>query len=503
MSYYITTPIFYVNAAPHLGHAYTEIAADVLARHHRARGEETFFLTGVDEHGEPVTLAAAAAGVTPQELVDRNAERFRALTGSLEISNDFFIRTTDPQHKRLVQEFLQRVHDSGHVYKGFYEGWYCPRCADFKTETEIGPGNSCLIHLIELTREREETWFFRLSAFQERLERLYAERPDFVLPEHAYNETRSFVAQGLIDVSLSRASLSWGVTVPWEPTHVFYVWFDALLNYVTALGYARPGESLERLWPPNLQVLGKDISKFHTIYWPALLMAGGLEPPRQLFVHGFLLGPDEAKMSKSRGNVLDPFAIIERQGADALRHYLFREVSFGQDGAVSEEGFQARYDAELANEYGNLASRTLNMIERYCGGVVPAVATQAPLREEFAGLFARVDELLARAELSAALEEIWRHVRRLNRYVEEKAPWTLAKDDCRAGELREVLASLAEGLRVVTVALMPYMPSKTLELLGALGAREQTTRAYAAEGWGGRVSALAPLFPKGAPPEAA
>ena len=244
-------------------------------------------------------------------------------------------------------------------------------------------------------------------------------------------------------------------------------------------------------------MIGKDISKFHAVYWPALLMAGGLEPPRQLFVHGFLLGPDDAKMSKSRGNVLDPFAIIESHGADALRHYLFREVTFGQDGAVSQEGFQARYDAELANEYGNLASRTLNMLERYSDGIVPAVETEAPLRAEFAGLFERLDDLLSRAELSAALEEIWRHVRRLNRYVEENAPWALAKDAARAAELAVVLASLAEGLRVVTVALLPYMPSKTEQLLGALDCRERTTRGFAAEGWGARVSALAPLFPKG------
>ena len=503
MSFYVTTPIYYVNAAPHLGHAYTSIAADVVARHHRALGEETFFLTGTDEHGEPVTFAAADAGVSPQELVDRNAERFRELTGLLELSNDFFIRTTDEGHKRGVQEFLQRVYDNGHVYPGLYEGWYCPRCADFKTESEIGPGNTCPIHLIPLEREREDTWFFRLSAFQEPLERLYAERPDFVRPRHAFNEVRSFVARGLVDVSLTRAAVSWGVTVPWEPTHVFYVWFDALLNYVTALEYARPGESLARLWPAELQLIGKDISKFHAIYWPALLMAGDFEPPRQLFVHGFLLGPDDAKMSKSRGNVLDPLAIIAAYGADALRHYLFREVTFGQDGAVSQEGFQARYDAELANEYGNLASRTLNMLARYCDGLVPAVATDPQLHADLGGLFATVDELLARVELSVALDEIWQRVRRLNRYVEERAPWALARDPARADELASVLASLAEGLRVVTVALAPYMPSKTAALLDALGAPRPLAREFAASGWGGATHPLAPLFPKSVERDAA
>jgi methionyl-tRNA synthetase len=499
MTFYVTTPIYYVNAAPHLGHAYTTIAADVLARHARAAGEETFFLTGVDEHGEPVVLAAERDGVTPQELVDLNAERFRELTRLLELSNDFFIRTTDAGHMTRVQEILQRVHDAGHVYRGTYEGWYCPRCADFKSEGEVGPGNTCLIHHIPLTRESEENWFFRLSTFQEPLERLFAERPDFVLPRHAYNEAHSFLSQGLQDVSLSRAKLSWGVPVPWEPGHVFYVWFDALLNYVTALGYARPGESLERFWPANFQLIGKDILKFHTIYWPALLMAAELEPPRHVFVHGFLLSPLDGsleKMSKSSGNVLDPFAIIDEFGPDALRHYLFREVTFGADGPVSLEGFRSRYDTELANEYGNLASRTLNMLARYSDGRVPAVALDGELAGDFAGLAASVDELLGRAELSAALEEIWQRVRRLNRYVEEHAPWQLAKDPARAPELHQVLASLAEGLRLTTVLLHPYLPGKTVELLDALGRPELDAREFAAEGWGGPVGALAPLFPK-------
>jgi methionyl-tRNA synthetase len=500
MSFYVTTPIYYVNAAPHLGHAYTSIACDVLARHARAAGEDTFFLTGTDEHGEPVVLAAERDGISPRELVDANSERFRALSDLLELSNDFFIRTTDAGHITRVQAILQRVHDAGHVYRGTYEGWYCPRCADFKSESEIGPENTCPIHHIPLRWESEENWFFRLSTFQEPLERLFDERPDFVLPRHAYNEARSFLAQGLQDVSLSRAKLSWGVPVPWEPDHVFYVWFDALLNYVTALGYAREGEDLTaRFWPASFHVIGKDILKFHTIYWPALLMAAELAVPRHVFVHGFLLSPHDGeleKMSKSRGNVLDPFAIIEEFGPDALRHYLFREVTFGADGPVSLEGFRSRYDTELANEYGNLASRTLNMLERYCEGRVAAVALDSELAGDFAGLGARVDELLARAELSAALEEIWQRVRRLNRYVEEHAPWQLAKQPERAAELERALASLAEGLRLVTVLLHPFLPGKSVELLDALGRPELGAREFAGEGWGGPVSALAPLFPK-------
>jgi methionyl-tRNA synthetase len=491
MPYYVTTAISYVNAVPHLGHAYEAIMADILARNQRARGGDVFFLTGTDEHGEPVADAAAAEGVTPKELADRNAERFRALAVPLELSNDFFIRTTDPGHVTRVQEILQRVYDAGHVYLGTYEGWYCPRCADFKTDTEIGPANTCLIHGIPLDREREENWFFRLSTFQEPLEALFDGQRDFVLPRHAYNEARSFLAGGLTDVSLTRKTLTW------DSEHVFYVWFDALLNYYTALGYARAGEDLtSRFWPATFHVIGKDILKFHAIYWPALLMAAGIEVPRHVFVHGFLLAPDGEKMSKSLGNVLDPFAVIEEFGADVLRHYLFREVTAGQDGPVSLDGLRTRYETELANEYGNLASRTLNMLERYCERRVPAVALDASLREELLGFPGRVDALFDRAELSAALDEIWQQVRRLNRYVEEHAPWQLAREAERGDELACVLASLAEGLRVVTVQLNPYMPAKTATLLDALGQPDLRQRDYAAEGWGGLVSALAPLFPK-------
>ena len=502
MAFYVTTPIYYVNASPHLGHAYTTLAADVLARHHRRCGEEVFFLTGTDEHGEPVADAAEKEGVTPQELADRNAERFKALGPTLGVSEDFFIRTSDREHEAKVQEILQRVHDAGHVYKGTYDGWYCPRCADFKTDTEIGPDNTCLIHEIPLRWEHEDNWFFRLSAFQEPLERLFAERPDFVMPRIRFNEAKAFLDRGLQDVSLTRARLRWGVGVPWDPEQVFYVWWDALLNYVTALSYAREGEDLtERFWPATYQLIGKDILKFHTIYWPALLMAAGLEVPRHVFVHGFLL-MGEKKMSKSLGNVLDPFEAIERYGRDALRYYCFREVSFGQDGSVSAAGFEARYETELANEYGNLASRALAMIGRYRGGRVPAAELDPALVPDFEGVAEEVGGLLARAELTQALDAAWQRVRRLNRYVEEREPWKAAKDPAREGELDTTLYSLWEGLRLVTVLLTPYLPESAATLFAALGEGEAEQAAaweharLGLRGGGAEVSALTPLFPK-------
>lgn len=497
MSYYVTTPIYYVNAEPHLGHAYTTIAADVLARHMRQRGEDVFFLTGTDEHGEPVAQAAERLGTTPRELADRNSERFRDLWRRVNATHDFFIRTSDPRHHKAVQEVLQRVHDNGHVYLGTYEGWYCPRCADFKTEQELIEGNRCPIHLIELEKETEENWFFRLSSFQEPLERLYEERPDWILPRIRYNEALSFVKQGLNDVSLSRSKISWGVTVPWDPDHVFYVWFDALLNYYTALSFAYDGEDLtERFWPCDVHVIGKDILKFHAVFWPALLMAAEIELPRREFIHGYLL-MDEHKMSKSLGNVIDPFQVMDVYGVDALRYYLMREVPFGQDGNVSTEGFEKRYTSELANEYGNLASRTLAMVNRYREGVVPSVELPDELAG-FDGLAERVSALFDAVEVTAALEEIWQLVRRLNQYVQDEEPWKLAKDDAQAERLDRVLYGLAEGLRVVSVLLHPFVPDSSAKLLAALGEEDlslERARLGRAAG-GARLGELPPLFPK-------
>jgi methionyl-tRNA synthetase len=497
MAFYVTTPIYYVNAAPHLGHAYSTIAADVMARHMRQRGEDVFFLTGTDEHGEPVALAAEREGVTPQELVDRNAPRFIDLMPRLNVSNDFFIRTTDPEHKAKVQEVLARIRDNGHVYEGVYEGWYCPRCADFKSENELGPGNTCLIHKTPLTREKEDNYFFRLSAFQDDLLELLDERPDFVMPRHRYNEARSFIESGLQDVSLSRSTFNWGVPVPWDPDHVFYVWFDALLNYYTALSYAKEGEDLtDRFWPAQYHLIGKDILKFHTIFWPAMLLAAGLPLPEHVFVHGFLLiGKD--KMGKSAGNAIDPFKIMDEYGTDALRFYLMREVSFGHDGAVSEEGFRARYESELANDFGNLASRTTAMVHRYRDGVVPGGGLDAGLAADIDALPGEVGGLLDVADVTGAGDAIWLRVRRLNRYVEEQAPWTLAKDPGRAGELDGVLASLVEGLRVVSIVLHPWMPETTGRLLSALGSPDVDLGcAQMQAGRLGAIEKLEPLFPK-------
>ncbi len=499
MAFYITTPIFYVNAEPHLGHAYSTIAADVFARHMRQRGEDVFFLTGTDEHGEPVELAARNEGITPKELADRNAPRFEAMAAAVNASNDFFIRTSDTRHTDRVAEVIQRVYDLGHVYEGTYEGWYCPRCADFKTERELGPGNTCPIHEIPLELETEQNWFFRLSAFQDRLVELYEREPLFVVPDFRRNEALSFIKGGLQDVSLSRAKLEWGMPLPWDPSQRMYVWFDALLNYYTALGFAREGEDLtERFWPAAFHLLAKDILKFHAVIWPALLMAAEIEPPTGMVIHGYLL-MGEKKMSKSLGNVLDPFEAIERFGADALRFYCLREVSFGQDGSVSAAGFESRYETELANDFGNLASRTLAMIDRYRDGQVPDGEVDPELADGadgLSGLGAVVSELIDRSEPSQALESIWVRVRRVNRYVEETRPWDLAKDESQAERLDQVLYSLVEALRVLTLALVPYVPESADKLLDALSEGERGLSEFGSKGGGYAVERIPPLFPK-------
>jgi methionyl-tRNA synthetase len=428
MRYYVTTPIYYVNADPHLGHAYTTIAADILARYHRQCGDEVFFLTGTDEHGNKVAQAAAEAGRTPKEHCDLVAERFRALTGQLHASNDFFIRTTDEQHERFVQGFVEKLRAAGDIEKRTYGGLYCTACEGFYYERDLVDGK-CPVHGIEPTWLEEENYYFLLSRYQDRLAAFFRANPDWVKPRSRYNEALSFIEQGLEDISISRASITWGVPVPWDPGQVIYVWVDALINYLSALTYA-PGQDLAAFWPAQ-HIMAKDILKFHAVIWPALLLSAGYELPRGEFIHGYLLMGGE-KMSKTRGNVLDPFAVMETYGIDPLRFYLFREVGFGQDGVISLEGFAARYTTELANELGNLVSRTASMVAKYRAGVTPAVAGDGGLAAEGAAMVAAFRARLDQSDVSGALDAVWETVRRLNRLVEEEAPWKLAKDDGQA-----------------------------------------------------------------------
>jgi methionyl-tRNA synthetase len=495
--FYLTTPIYYVNATPHIGHAYTTIVADILARHHRQRGDETFFLTGTDEHGTNIPRVAREAGLDVREFVDRNATAFREMTQRVNTSNDFFIRTTDPRHEAAVQEFVQRIYDAGHIFEGVYKGLYCPRCEAFYTKGELVDGK-CPVHGIVPELVEEKNWFFRLSAFQGRLLELYDGNPEFVLPTFRYNEARSFIQQGLDDISVSRASESWGVRVPWDPSQTVYVWVDALINYWSALAFARDGHDLrETLWPAVRHLLGKDILKFHCVIWPALLLAAGLDVPKQLFVHGYLLF-DERKMSKSEGNVIDPLELIDVYGADPVRFYVVREVQFGQDGNVSIDGVHERYERELGNDLGNLLSRTTAMIARYRDGRLPETSTTrtdgglANLSEDVAGLLDRFD-------VTGALERIWKDVRSLNALVEERKPWELAKDDSRAADLDATLYELADGLRAVSVALSSYLPETAPRILAALGQPDDLAwevlapgRTVAAEG----IEPAAPLFPR-------
>jgi len=498
MAFSVTTPIYYVNSDPHLGHAYTTVAGDVLARHHRRLGEEVFFLTGTDEHGGNVARAAEAAGLAPKEFCDRVSAEFRRLTKAMDSTHDFFIRTTDPEHERRVQGFVQRLYDEGHLYEGTYAGLYCSSCEVFYAESDlVQPGNLCPIHKRPAEWVEEKNWFFPLSKWAPRLLELYDGDPTFVRPQTRYNEARSLIARGLEDVSFTRASVSWGVPVPWEPSQTIYVWVDALLNYRTAQEYGLGRDVTSTFWPTSLHLMANDILRLHGIIWPAMLLAAGYEPPRGLFVHGFFTSGGE-KMSKTTGNVIDPFEVIDRLGSDALRFYLLREVQWGNDGDVTWEGLHRRYEGELANDLGNLVSRATAMITRYRDSAVPA-GTNAlePVHEQ-------VGARIAATDLSGALEEIWTLVRRANRYVEEQQPWVLAKgerpEDARA--LDDALYTLADTVRALGVLLHPYIPAASARILAAVGDPDNVGWERAGLGLlepGTRVQQPEPIFPRLAP----
>jgi methionyl-tRNA synthetase len=495
MRFYLTTPIYYVNSTPHIGHAYSTIAADIVVRHHRQRGDETYFLTGVDEHADKVARVAAEQGLEPRAYTDRIVGAWQEVPRRVNATNDFFIRTSDEGHKAFVQDFLQRIRDNGRddIYQDVYAGLYCFGCEAFKTEDELVDGK-CPDHGTVPEWIEERNWFFRLSAYQNRLLAIYDEQPDFVLPQFRYNEARSFIVGGLRDFSISRATQTWGVPIPWDPEQVAYVWADALVNYLSALHYA-PGENLERFWPA-VHFLGKDILRFHCVYWPALLLAAGYERPRQLFVHGYL-NIDQQKISKSLGNAIDPLDLIDIYGVDAVRFWCARQVTFGQDGNVSLDSFGERYETELANDLGNLVSRTTAMIARYRDGRV--VRAPGPGAFDAAGLRETIVEQFDRYDITGALESIWQAVRALNQHVETTAPWNLAKDEARAAELDTVLYDLADGIVAVAVALAPYLPETAPRILDALRQPEDLSLDRVAAGVAEATEGIepaAPLFPR-------
>jgi methionyl-tRNA synthetase len=496
MAYYATTPIYYVNAKPHIGHAYTTIAADILIRHQRQRGERTFFLTGVDEHASKVYRVAREQGLDPYEYLDRIAVPWKELPERLNASVDYFIRTSDGGHKAFVREFLQRIYDNGDIYEDVYAGYYCVGCEAFYAEEDLVDGK-CPVHETVPEWIEEKNYFFRLSAYQERLLDLYDTRPEFVLPQFRYNEARSFIAGGLRDFSISRAGQPWGIPLPWDESQVAYVWADALVNYLSALTYARPGEDLRgTFWPEVRHLLGKDILRFHCVYWPAMLLSAGYEVPKQLFVHGYLT-IESRKISKSLGNVIEPLDLVDIYGADAVRYYAARVTTFGQDGNASVDDVDERYERELGNDLGNLVSRTTAMIARYRDGRLPAGDND--LAGELETLGPSVAGRLDAYDLSGGLEDVWTVVRGLNRYVEQTRPWELAKDEARADELDRALYTLADGLRAVAVALAAYLPETAPQILDALGQPRELgwddvapNRSVPASG----IEPAPPLFPR-------
>ena len=469
--FYITTPIFYVNGAPHLGHAYTSIAADTVARWKRLDGADVMFLTGTDEHGQKVEQAAQAAGLAPQAFVDEVSGKFRALGETLNLSNNVFIRTTERRHFRACQEIWRRLRDAGDIYLDHYEGWYALRDEAFYTEDELTiglDGTKLAPTGAPVEWMREPSYFFRLSAWGDRLLEYYDAAPDRIVPPTRRNEVTSFVRGGLKDLAVSRSGLTWGVPVPDDPGHVMYVWLDALINYITACGYPDETDPLWRFWPADIHVVGKDIIRFHAVIWPAVCLAAGLPAPKRIVAHGWWTARGE-KMSKSLGNAIDGIALVETYGLDAVRFFVLREIPFGNDGDFSDAALIRRLNVELANDLGNLAQRTLSQIAKNLGGLLPDPApteADAPLLDAARALPATLRPLIDRMALGDALEEIWKVIRAANAYVDHQAPWALRKTD--PARMAAVLRVLVDALRVIATVLTPFMPDSMGRLLDQL-----------------------------------
>jgi len=504
-TFYITTPIYYPSGKLHIGHSYTTVAADTIARYKRLQGYDVMFLTGTDEHGQKIERVAAANGVTPKAYVDHIVEGIKDLWTLMKISNDAFIRTTDDIHVKAVQKIFNKLYDIGDIYKSEYEGMYCTPCESFWTDTQLKDGN-CPDCGRSVEKTSEESYFFRLSKYQDRLIELFEGDNDFIQPASRRNEMlNNFLRPGLADLCVSRTSFKWGIPVTFDDKHVVYVWVDALSNYITALGYLSENDELfKKYWPADVQLVGKEIVRFHTIIWPAMLMALNLPLPKQVYGHGWLV-LDGGKMSKSKGNVIDPVVLVEKYGLDAIRYFLLREVPFGSDGVFSNEALIARINSDLANDFGNLVSRTSAMIEKYFAGTLPEELEDGEYDDELKSILLnmpeKVEELLDHLQFSTALTEIWKAISRTNKYIDETIPWSLAKDPYKKNRLASVLHHLMESIRIVSIVIEPFMPETPEKVRLALNIPNELTgwedsKIFARRPWAMQVTAALPIFPR-------